>query len=142
MTKEVMGAPLTYDPKTFKTIIKSVHDVLVLGQVAGLICIPRATFTQWIERGDNDRINNVRSDLAHLSSGVRLAQAQEVVILIENIRKNKRGAQNSKWLLEKCFAEDFGRDAEAFKQLLAKYEKVVEHLMKMKDSPLEGFNHG
>lgn len=138
MSQPRMGAPLTYDPKQYDQIIQAVHDVLVIGQVANLVGVPRVTFINWLDRGDEDRSNGISSELAHLSTGVRLAQGQEAKELIERIKKNKKGVGNARWLLEKCFAEDFGKDAEAFKQLLAKYEKVVDHLMRIKESPLQG----
>lgn len=140
--KPKVGAPLTYDHSQYAKIIQAVHDVLVLGQVAGLIGVPRITFHDWLAAGDDDRKNNICSELAQLSTGVRLAQAQEVVKLLESIRKNKKGAGNAKWLLEKCFAEDFGRDAEAYKVLLEKYQKVVDYLMRRNESPIQGFVNG
>jgi len=130
--KAKLGAPVLYDKdKYYDAIIQAISKVLVLGQVAGLVEVHRSTLSTWIINGDNDRKEGISSDLAHLSTGVRKAQA---LVVEDLIKTYKRGKSYAKWLLEVCFREDFGIDAGVISELLAKCDKLEQAFKRFNES--------
>jgi hypothetical protein len=139
MIESKRGRPFTYDPqKHLQPLVEAVNDVLALGQVAGSCGVPRATFFDWIKKGDEDLKNNPDSDFAQLSDAIRRAQAKKAKELIAEAMKGKKNSKFIQWLLKVCLREDFGEDSELYKELLAAYMKLADDMKRIKENPLQG----
>lgn len=113
------GCPTDLTETLAQEIFDAVPRVLVLGQVAGLVKVPRGTLSSWIKRGEDDRQKNESSIFAYFSTGLRLAQALEVEKLMRHLKNAKgKNKSDSKWLLEKCFREDFGIESLQLQELV------------------------
>lgn len=138
--KPRMGAPLTYERKKhFDKLIEGVRDTLSIAQAAGLAGVPASTAKDWIKRGNEQWENQEGTDLAHLSAAIKKAQGEKVAELIKEGLAGKRNSKFVQWLLTTCFREDYGQDAQLYKDLLDNFVKMANDMKRLNDSPLQGF---
>ena len=136
--KAKMGAPLKYDQeKHLKLFLDAIAKVLVMGQVANLAGVPRTTLKSWLDIGDRERLAGSSSEIAQFSSQYRKAQADQVVLLISDVRSRKKNWQAAQWLLERCFREDFGQDALFIQELNERLSLIENKLNLDLDSPFK-----
>lgn len=142
--KPIKGAPLTYDRKThLNKLVKGVRTTLSIAQAAALAGVPVSTVKDWIRRGNDQWENQESTDLAHLSATIKKAQAEKVEELIAEGLLGKRNGKFVQWLLATCFREDFGADAQIYKDLLDNFIKMSEAMKRYNDHPLQGYvNNG
>jgi len=70
-------------------------------------------------------------------------KADEITIMVAEIKAKVKNWQAIAWLLERCFREDFGADAGVIQILLEKAEKMEQSLKRLEINPLQGaINHG
>ena len=135
-----IGAPLTYDRKKhFDKLIEGVRGTLSIAQAAGLAGVPASTAKDWIKRGNEEWEQQACTDLAQLSAAIKNAQAEKVVELIKEGLAGKRNSKFVQWLLTTCFREDYGQDAQLYKDLLDNFVKMANDMKRLNDSPLQGF---
>jgi hypothetical protein len=134
-----VGAPTELDEEKLKEIIGAVPRVLVIGQIAGLCCVPRTTLIGWLKKGDEHNLINNGSIYAQLSTQYRQAFAEEAEKLLKIVRNPKgKNKASSQWLLERVFREDFGVDSDKIKELIDKQEHFAKLLDQILSHPLQG----
>lgn len=112
------GPKFTYDVSKFDDIIASVHKAKgSLGQVADLNGIPRDAFYHWIRTGEEDRNNNVSTDLGQLSNKIKSAQAEVVIDMCDIAMIDEKKSKFIMWWLSKICREDFGIEGMELKEL-------------------------
>ena len=104
------------EAELYDLILEKIPKLYVLGQVAWACGVNRDTFHGWIKRGDEEAKEKLDTPLSRLSKGVRKTQAAAVESLLEEVRSRGNGT-NQKWILEKCFREDFGQDSAEIQEL-------------------------
>ncbi len=118
----------TLTPETYKKIVDQVAKDLSLSNAARIARVVPKTLCNWMERGLSDINENKESVFAQFFLDVKDAQGRKISMLLSKIEKGKRNWQALAWILEKCCAEDFGKDSEVYKQLLDDYKKLLEDM--------------
>lgn len=132
-----MGRPFSYKPDVhLPRILEAVDGGIALGMIADLAEIPRSTFKDWVKCGDADCLEQKSTELAHMSAVLRKARAEKAKKLIKEAMKGKRNGKFIQWLLKVCFPEDFGQDAEIYKELLHDYKELVHSMNLKEDLPV------
>ncbi|HWI50122.1 MAG TPA: hypothetical protein VNU45_18075 [Rummeliibacillus sp.] len=136
--KNVGGRPTTLTEEISKAIIDDVRASLSINYAAEANDQPRATIWSWIDHGRIDREAGKSTIFSKFSAGIKRARADYVHEAIQDVRAGKPGWQGTAWLLERCCAEDFGKDSELYKQLLEDYKMLMQSLIDQN----KGVNHG
>jgi len=87
--------------------------------------------------GKEDIINDRDTYLAKLYIDIRENQAMKVSEIMRLIFNGTKNWQANAWILEKCFAEEFGAEAPAYKDLLALCHQLMSQFKDSK-KPLQG----
>lgn len=125
------GPKFTYDVNKFDEIIASVVRARgSLGQVADLNGIPRQTFYHWLRQGDEDRNNDLRTEIGQLSFKIRQTQAQVVIGLCDEAMDDEKKAKFIQWWLSKICREDFGIEGMEIKELRDLFKIILPLLGK------------
>jgi len=132
------GRPTTLTEAISAAIIKDVSETLSINFAAEAQGIPRSTVTTWITRGFNDMQAGEASIFALFSKGVKRARAGYVHDAVKDIRHGGSGWQGTAWLMERCCAEDFGKDSELYKQLLQDYKMMMQTMLDQKGNSSAG----
>jgi hypothetical protein len=112
------GPKFKYDPEKLDDILNSVTRARgSLGQVADLNEVPRATFYNWIQYGDDDRNNGLSTEFGQLSCKIRSRQAEVVIDLCETAFADEKKSKFIMWWLSKICREDFGIEGMEIKEL-------------------------
>ncbi len=110
------------DKLTDEVRAKIMHHVradLSINNAARHARILEETLQRWLQIGKTDIMNGDETFLAKLYVDVRENQAVKVSEILQLIESGTKNWQGAAWKLEKCFAEEFGAEAPAYKDLLA-----------------------
>lgn len=121
-----------------KLIIDDVRQYLSINFAAEAHNTPRSTVQSWIVRGNEDKANGIESDFSTFSQGIKKARAEYVQESLKMLKCMPKNWQATAWLLERCCAEDFGKDTELYKQLLEDYKMLMQSLVDQN----KGVTHG
>jgi hypothetical protein len=125
------GRKFTYDSSKFDALVASVSKAKgSFGQVADLNDITRDCIYHWLNTGDSDRDNGIRSDLAQLSGRLRKEQANVVLELCETALKDEKKSKFIMWCLALICREDFGVEGVEIKKLRDMFNIILPLLGK------------
>jgi hypothetical protein len=136
--KNLGGRPSTLTREIGQKIINTVSEMLSINHAAEVNRESRTTIQSWIKKGSQDIADNIDSDYAWFSAGIKEARGNYIKSAVKDLRNGKQNWQATAWLLERCVAEDFGKDSELYKQLLDDYKMLMQSLMDQN----KGYNHG
>ncbi|CAB4127768.1 hypothetical protein UFOVP98_29 [uncultured Caudovirales phage] len=132
------GAPSKFSEESANIVIDKVRKNLSLSNAARYAHVDTHTVINWINKGRDHNEQGVKSEYVQFFHAVREAQAEKITELMEKIEAMPKAWQAVAWLLEKCCAEDFGKDSELYKQLLEDYKMLMQSLIDQN----KGVNHG
>lgn len=132
------GRPSTLTDELGETIISSVRKYLSIEVAAEAAETPRSTVSTWITRGAKDAEKGNDSIYAKFSRGIKKARAEKIQDYLLRLEASEKNWQSIAWILERCCAEDFGKDSELYKQLLEDYKMLMQSLIDQN----KGVNHG
>lgn len=136
--KKNNGRPSTLTDEISAAIIADVRDSLSINFAAEAQGQPRSTVQSWIVRGNEDFTQGIESIYSKFSQGIKKARAEFVQETLRTLKCAPKNWQSNAWLLERCCAEDFGKDAELYRQLLDDYKMLMQSLVDQN----KGVNHG
>lgn len=113
-------------------LLKAIEDANgSLTQAAWLCEHHQVTVREWVAQGDNDLILCKDTPLAHLSVGIRKAQAAVVKKLVDGSLSKKYNAKFVQWWLGVVFKQQFGIDSGMLEYLLEKAHKLEQSINKI-----------
>lgn len=127
--KDLGGAPTKLTPERAVIVITNVRTNLSISNAARIARISPQTPLNWMKRGEEDKAAKKETIYTRFLDDVREAQGLKVRELMEKVEAMPKGWQAVAWLLEKCCAEDFGKDSELYKQLLEDYKMLMQALI-------------
>jgi hypothetical protein len=136
--KNLGGRPSLLTREIGQRIIDQVRAMLSINHASEMHCVPRSTVSSWMQRGSEDAASGIDSDYAWFSMGIKQARSEFVQEAIIKLKSGVTNWQSSAWLLERCCAEDFGKDAEMYKQLLEDYKMLMQAMLDQN----KGISHG
>ncbi len=136
--KNLGGRPTTLTEELAAAIISDVREYLSLYHAAESNLIPRTTVATWMSHGNKDLEDGKDNIFTRFTNGIKKARAEFVQETIRTLKCAPKNWQANAWLLERCCAEDFGKDAELYKQLLEDYKMLMQSLVDQN----RGVNHG
>lgn len=132
------GQPTKLTKEIGDAIAQTVSESLSIKFAAELHDVPRSTVCTWLSRGISDEEQGIDSVFTIFSAQIKKARAKYVQDAIKDIRAGISQWQGTAWLLERCCAEDFGRDSELYKKLLEDYKMLMQSLVDQN----KGVTHG
>lgn len=132
------GRPTTLTEKLAKAIIDEVRETLSINHAAESNLISRSTVTTWMSHGNEDLKDGKENIFTRFTQGIKKARAEFVQETLRTLKHAPKNWQSNAWLLERCCAEDFGKDAELYKQLLEDYKMLMQSLVDQN----KGVNNG
>jgi transposase len=136
--KNVGGRPTTLTEEISAAIIAEVRDTLSINHAAESNMIPRSTVSTWIQHGNDDLRDGKDNIFTRFTNGIKKARAEFVQDTLRTLKCAPKNWQSNAWLLERCCAEDFGKDNELYKQLLDDYKMLMQALIDQN----KGVTHG
>ena len=137
-TKNLGGRPTTLTEEISQAIIADVREFLSIAYSSDSQGQPRATVWSWIEHGNEDIKAGKDSLFSRFSIGIKKARSDFVKECVHFIKSGKNNWTANAWLLERCCAEEYGKDSELYKQLLEDYKMLMQSLVDQN----KGVNHG
>lgn len=132
------GRPTVLTSELSETIVANVRRQLSISNAARLALVPSSTVLQWIKRGIIECEQGLCNEFVQFSLAVKKAQAEKVEEYLNILNEQGKNWQAIAWILERCCAEDFGRDSELYKQLLEDYKMLMQALVDQN----KGVTHG
>jgi hypothetical protein len=129
MTIHIGDRPPKLTDEVMALILGYVATDLMLNNAARCAGIHELTLKTWMKLGQTDLLEDRETFLSKFYLKVRKNQGikiSQLLVLIESGTKNWQGAA---WKLEKCFAEEFGNEAPAYKDLLEKYHQLMSQCL-------------
>lgn len=123
------GRPTKLTEELSKAIIDDVREYLSINFAAEAQGQPRATVTTWMRHGNEDLEEGKENIFTRFTQGIKKARADYIQKAVKDIRGGVSQWQGTAWLLERCCAEDFGKDSELYKQLLEDYKMLMQALV-------------
>lgn len=136
--KGLVGRPTKLTEEISADIIASVRRFLSINNAAEVNGVPRATVTTWMRHGNLDFDNEEDSIFARFTQGIKKARAEKVQDYLGELELRQTNWQSIAWTLERCCAEDFGKDAELYRQLLDDYKMLMQSIVDQNN----GVTHG
>lgn len=132
------GAPTLFSAEKAAIIVEEVRDNLSINNAARIARVNHQTPHNWMKKGIADKEKGLNTEYVQFLDNIREAQGQKVRQLMKTVEKMPKQWQAISWLLEKCCAEDFGKDSELYKQLLDDYKMLMQSLIDQN----KGVNNG
>ncbi len=123
------GRPTDLNETVASLIVEDVRQYLSINHAAERHGIPRSTVTTWMSHGNKDFAEGKESIFSKFTQDIKSARAEFVHRSIHIINTGDNKWQSNAWLLERCCAEDFGKDSELYKQLLEDYKMLMQSLI-------------
>ncbi len=144
MIKPKLGRPFC-DP-TLSDVENLLHwsgKDLLISNAARCARIHPYIVERWMKQGGEDVLEGNDTVCAQLFIDLRQKQGLKVSELLSKIDSCCKNWQAIAWRLEKCFAEDFGRESEIYKELLDQFKKLLQDRERNLEKPIEGYvDHG
>lgn len=135
--KPHMGRPPELTEEKVKHILKFVPESYVMSQVARLSGTPQQRLHEWLKKGTEDVNAGIDSIYAHLAVNYEQLKGKDIKSLISKMLA-KGAWQACHEILKASAPEDFGKDAELYKELFADFEKLVQSMKLKQSQPLQG----
>jgi hypothetical protein len=130
--------PYKLTPDRAKIVLENVRSDLSVTNASRIAGLSPQTPLNWITRGKQDKDAGIESTYTKFLDEFYVAQGLKVREFMRDVATMNKGWQAVAWLLEKCCAEDFGKDSELYKQLLEDYKMLMQSLVDQN----KGVNHG
>lgn len=121
--------PYKLTPERAKIVIDNIRSDLSISNAGRIARVSPQTPLNWITRGKEDRKAGIESTYTRFMDDALEAQGLKVREYMRDVATMSKGWQSVAWLLEKCCAEDFGKDSELYKQLLEDYKMLMQALI-------------
>ena len=138
MNANITGCPTKLTPERAKIVIDNVRSDLSITNAARIARLSPQTPLNWMKQGMDERAKGLTTIHTEFLDNIREAQGLKVTEFMREVAKMPKCWQAIAWLLEKCCAEDFGKDSELYKQLLEDYKMLMQSLIDQN----KGVNHG
>lgn len=138
LPKPKVGCPTKLNDHVKKIITDQIKLNLSISNAARIARIHPESIKNWMEKGFIDSKEPESSIFGQFFVDVREAQGIKISELLRKMEEGSKNWQSIAWILEKCCAEDFGKDSELYKQLLEDYKKLIQDMMVRKNQPLQG----
>lgn len=132
------GRPTTFTQEKAVLIIDRVRTHLSISGAADKARVHPQTVFNWLKYGEADKLSEKCTEFSQFFDDVREARADKVAECMDEIAKMPKQWQAVAWLLEKCCAEEFGKESELYKQLLEDYKMLMQSIVDQN----KGVNHG
>ncbi len=136
--KKLGGRPTRLTEDIEKLIVQTVRQYLSIQTAVDYAELPRSTVSTWITRGNKDNEEEIDSIYSKFSRALKKARSEKVQDYLRELEERASNWQSIAWTLERCCAEDFGKDAELYKQLLEDYKMLAQTVIDQNN----GLNHG
>lgn len=113
-------------------IIEMAPKGLTLRTISKLCGLSEATLREWLKRAKQEAEEGLSTPFTHLSLEFEEKIANEIVLLIKDVRGRKKNWQASWELLRSLNREDFGADATQFQYLLDIIKQLKEDMLMLK----------
>jgi hypothetical protein len=125
-------------PERAQIVIDNVRTDLSVTNAARIARLSPQTPLNWITQGREDKSNGLDTIYTQFLDDFYEAQGLKVREFMRDVATMNKGWQAVAWLLEKCCAEDFGKDSELYKELLTDYKMLMQSIIDQN----KGVNHG
>jgi hypothetical protein len=138
-----MGRPTKLNEQTHEAIVLSVRKGNYVETAAEAVGITATTFYRWMERGEADVENDVKSVFSEFCEAIKRAKAESEAIDLDHIADaaGKGNWQAAAWRLERRFPTKWGKQD---KLQLEHSGKIGQDAAEMTDAELDaliaGFN--
>ncbi|MGC2661757.1 MAG: hypothetical protein WA324_27685 [Bryobacteraceae bacterium] len=132
------GAPTKLNAAVSKIIVDNIRKHLSITNAARVARLSPQTPLNWLKQGESEKAQGLKTIHTEFLDNAREAQGLKISEMLEKIEAMPKGWQAIAWYLEKCCAEDFGKDSELYKQLLEDYKMLMQSLVDQN----KGVNHG
>lgn len=130
MTLEyVPGRPHKLTPEKEEIILREVRKNISITNAARCAAVDPWTIKHWMEAGYGDHKKHEDTIFAQFFRKIVVAQGERISEMLQIIAGRPTNWQALAWLLEKCCAEDFGKDSELYKQLLEDYKRLIQEMI-------------
>ncbi len=136
--KNPCGQPRKFTVEKGEIIVDRIRTHLSVFNAAAKAREHHQTVFNWIKYGEDDYFAGLDTIYSTFFANVREARADKVGEMIKTIEAMPKSWQAISWLLEKCCAEEFGKDSELHKQLLEDYKMLMQSIVDQN----KGVNHG
>lgn len=130
LPKPKVGAPTKLTEEVSKIIVAQIELRLSVSNAARIARVHPESIKNWIEKGFIDVKDNNDTIFAQFFVNIREAQGKKVAELLKKIEEGQKNWQGIAWILEKCCAEEFGKESELYKELFADFQKLVQSMQK------------
>ena len=138
MNANPVGCPTKLTPERAQIVIDNVRSDLSITNAARIARVACQTPINWMRQGAEEKARGLTTIHTEFLENVREAQGLKVREYMRDVAAMPKSWQAVAWLLEKCCAEDFGKDSELYKQLLEDYKMLMQSLIDQN----KGVNHG
>ena len=121
-----------------RIVLENVRSDLSVTNAARIARLSPQTPHNWITRGKEEKEKGMDNKYTRFLDDFLEAQGLKVREFMRDVATMNKGWQAVAWLLEKCCAEDFGKESELYKQLLEDYKMLMQSLIDQN----KGVNHG
>lgn len=122
-------------------IIEMAPKGLTFRVIAKLCGLSHDTLCQWIKRAKTENEQGLCTPFTHLSYELEEKLGNEIVSLINDVRKRKKNWQAAWELLRSINREDFGIDASQFQHLVEIIDKLKQDIALLKLDQGKGAKH-
>lgn len=123
------GQPTTFNEAKGAIIVDRIRTHLSIYNAAAKAREHHQTVFNWLKYGEDDHLAGRDTMFSRFFANVREARADKVGEMIKTIEEMPKSWQAISWLLEKCCAEEFGKDSELYKQLLDDYKMLMQSML-------------
>lgn len=128
-------------PEVHAKIIAMAPRGLTLRVISKLCGLSHDTLIEWLKRAKTENEQGMRTPFTHLSLEFEEKIGNEIVSLINDVRKRKKNWQAAWELLRSINREDFGVDASQFQHLVEIIDKLKQDIALLKLGQGKGLNH-
>lgn len=136
--KNLGGRPPKLTEEISKLIIDEVRESLSINHAAESNEIARSTVATWMSHGNKDIEEGKDNIFTRFTKGIKKARAEFVQETLRTLKLAPKNWQSNAWLLERCCAEDFGKDAELYRNLLDDYKMLMQSLVDQNKGVIHG----
>ena len=138
MSVNSVGCPTKLTPEISELVVSHVRSHLSICNAARIAKLSPQTPLNWMKQGYEEKARGLNTLYVQFLDNTREAQGQKIAEMIEKVESMPKAWQAIAWLLEKCCAEEFGKDSELYKQLLDDYKMLVQSIIDQN----KGVTHG
>ena len=131
--------PWQMTPEKVSIILDNVRSDLSLTNAARIAKLSPQTPHNWITCAKADMEAGLESMYTKFYDDFLEAQGLKVREFMRDVASMNKGWQAVAWLLEKCCAEDFGKESELYKQLLDDYKNLMQSLIDQNKGSNNGY---